>query len=145
MVDEHCRSLLTINGYLTNRPTGFGGTTRFLVDDISVQQDSHGRHCTPETAVTHRVEADKAGKAVIFFHGLMHDGEPLLEGSPAKWLFRTEVMYQRDPGSTPKLTAQQKEARILVKAAEIAEEGGDIPKAMSLYSRAYRLDPSLDK
>jgi len=30
MIDEHHRSLITINGFLTDRPKGYGGATRFV-------------------------------------------------------------------------------------------------------------------
>ena len=81
VVSEHERSFLTINGFLTARPLGTGGATRFLADDIRVQgADIPIR----DSDVLYRVESDKAGKAAVFFHGLMHDGEPLAEDSPPK-------------------------------------------------------------
>ena len=92
--DEHHRSFITINGYLTDRPRGFGRATRFVKDNIDVyRSDQNGILTTSEEDVLHRVEADKAGKAVVFLHDLMHDGEPLKAGSPPKWLFRSEVMF----------------------------------------------------
>lgn len=142
--DRHRRSLLTINGYLTDRPVGFGGATRFVRDDLAVYKDDRGLVTTPEEAVTHRVEADRAGKAVVFFHDLMHDGEPLREGSPPKWLFRTEVMYRRDPESAPQMTEDELKARSLMKEAEEAECNSELFVAMKLYSRAYKLDPTLE-
>ena len=92
----------------------------------------------------HRVEADKAGKAVVFLHDLMHDGEFLKAGSPPKWLFRSEVMFERDPDTAPKMSEQQIEARKYLKMAEDAESQGDILSATSLYKKAYRLDFRLD-
>ena len=91
--DEHHRSLLTLNGYLTDRPLGTGGATRFVRDDIEVHiehipiidpegSQKRTRFTTRPEDVLQQVESDKAGKAVIFFHDLMHDGEPLAEGSP---------------------------------------------------------------
>lgn len=144
IVDEHHRSLITLNGYLTDRPTGFGGATRFVKDDIPLYQNEDGIFTTLDSDVVHRVEADKAGKAVLFFHDLMHDGEPLKEGSAPKWLFRTDVMYERDPETAPKLSLKQIEAREILAEAEKAEEDGKIPEATRLYKKAYRLDPTLD-
>ena len=144
IVDENNRSLITINGYLTDRPTGFGGATRFLNDAIDLSLNADGLFTTSDDDVLHRVEADKAGKAVVFLHDLMHDGEPLKEGSPPKWLFRTEIMFKRDPESAPQMTCEQKEARKLLKEAEISEMQGDIMEAIKLYNRAYKLDISLD-
>jgi hypothetical protein len=144
-VDENHRSLITINGYLTDRPIGFGGATRFVKDslDLNLDEDT-GIFTTTDDDVLHRVEADKHGKAVVFFHDLMHDGEPLKENSPPKWLFRTEIMFERDPETAPQLTSQEREARDFVKRAELAEEEGNISEAIRLYKRAYRLDSSLD-
>jgi len=144
IVDEHHRSLITINGYLTDRPTGFGGATRFVKDDIAIHKNEDGIFTTPDSDVTHSVEADKAGKAVLFFHDLMHDGEQLKEGSPPKWLFRTEVIFERDPETAPKKSQKQIEARKFLLEAEKAEEDGKIPEAIQLYKKAYRLDPILD-
>jgi len=144
IVDQHHRSLITINGYLTDRPEGFGGATRFVKDDLDAHLSVDGIYTTPDDAILHRVEADKAGKAVVFLHDLMHDGEPLKDGSPPKWLFRTEVMYRRDPETAPKLSKQQVEAREFLEKAEKAEVNCNISEAVQLYRKAYRLDPTLD-
>lgn len=74
----------------------------------------------------------------------MHDGEPLAEGSPPKWIYRALVYYQRDPETAPKLTPEEREARSILKQAVAAEESGEIKKAVRLYKQAYKLDPSLD-
>jgi hypothetical protein len=104
-----------------------------------------GIFSTSEDDVIHRVEANKAGKAVVFFHDLMHDdGEPLKEGSPPKWMFRTEIMFERDPKTAPQMTSQQREAREFLRKAETAEMQGNIPEAITLYKKAYRLDTTLD-
>lgn len=98
--DDNHRSLITLAAYLTDRPTGYGGATRFIRDDLDLFSREDGLITTPEEAVRHRVEADKAGKSVLFLHDLMHDGEPLKEGSPPKWLFRTDVVFERDAETT---------------------------------------------
>merc|ERR1712071_701634 len=77
IVDEHHRSLITINAFLTDRPSGFGGATRFLKDDIDLSLNEEGIFSTCESDVLHRVEAEVAGRASVFFHDMMHDGEPL--------------------------------------------------------------------
>lgn len=141
VLNEHERTFLTINGFLTDRPRGSGGATRFLTDDIVV---SGANINIKKEDVLHRIESDSAGRAVVFFHGLMHDGEPLAEGSPPKWIFRALVYYKRDPQSAPQMTLEEKEARRLFKEAVAAEEGGDISGAIKLYSKAFKLDPSLE-
>ncbi len=143
-VDEHHRSLVTVNCYLTDRPIGFGGATRFVKDTVELHTDGDGIFTTPEDDVLHRIEADSAGKAVVFLHDLMHDGEPLKEGSPAKWLGRTEVMYTRDPSTAPQKTPDQLEAKRLLKEAEKFEEQSLFAEAQACYRKAYRLDPSLE-
>lgn len=143
-IDEHHRSLITINGFLTDRPLGFGGATRFVRDDVNVELTEDGIFTTNESDVLFKVEADKAGKTSVFFHDLMHDGEPLINGSPPKWLFRTEIMYKRDPDTAPKLSDDQIQARKCIEEAEAAESKGDIAGATKFYKIAYRLDNSLD-
>merc|ERR1712154_138579 len=142
--DEHHRSLITINGYLTDRPTGFGGATRFVKDSIDLKLNEDGLFTTREEDVLHRVEADKSGKAVVFFHDLMHDGEPLKEGSAPKWIFHAQVIFERDPETAPRFTREQREAREILKLAETAETEGNVSEAIRLYRRAYKLDSSLD-
>ena len=143
-VDEHHRSFITINGYLTDRPHGFGGATRFLKDSIDLHLNEKDLFTAKEEDVLHSVDADKAGKAVVFFHDLLHDGEPLKEGSPPKWLFRTEVLFERDPSTATQLTSDEQEARKLLKEAEEKEERGHFDEATKLYRRAYRLDNALE-
>ena len=143
-IDENHRSLITINGYLTDRPIGFGGATRFLKDSLEVNLSKNDIFTAEEDDIICQVDADKAGKAVVFFHDLMHDGEPLKDGSPPKWLFRTEVLFERDPQTAPQLTDDEKEARRFLKKAEECEESGNINEAMKFYKKAYRLDRSLE-
>lgn len=119
---KHERSFLTINGYLSAVPAGYGGATRFLSDEQPLHKDDRGRLAPLPGTVLHEVLPDVAGKSVLFWHGLMHDGQPLADGCPApKWLYRSEVMYRRDPGTAPvehEWTAIQAAARKLV--AEVA-------------------------
>jgi hypothetical protein len=56
-------------------------------------------HIDEDLDVFYRVESDKA---VIFFHGWMHDGELLVDDSPSKHIFRSMIYYQRDPETVPK-------------------------------------------
>ena len=144
IVNDNDRSLITVNGFLTDRPLGFGGATRFVRSDIDASLNDSGIFTTSESDVLHRVEADKAGKASVFFHDLMHDGEPLHEGSPPKWLFRSEIMYKRDPKTVPLMTSAQTDAREYLRKAEEAETEGDVMQATKFYKIAYRLDNTLD-
>lgn len=145
ILSEHERSFVTINGYLNPRPRGTGGATRFLKDDIVVGKSDDNLFIVKEEDVIMKVEADKAGKAIVFLHGLMHDGEPLEPDSPPKWLYRVMVNYRRDPDTAPKLTADEQMARDLIKQAEEAECKCKIQDAIRLYNRAYKLDPTLER
>lgn len=153
---EHERSILTLSTYLIDRPLNHGGGTNFLRDEMDCPPvDENGRIRSPEDDIEVKVPSDEAGKALVFLHDLMHEGETLevrgedgqidksTEAEP-KWLLITQVMYTRDPSSAPKMTDVQMEARTLLKEAEEAEVNGDIPLAIKKYNRAYKLDPSLE-
>uniref|UniRef100_A0A7S2MDY2 Fe2OG dioxygenase domain-containing protein n=1 Tax=Haptolina brevifila TaxID=156173 RepID=A0A7S2MDY2_9EUKA len=131
------RSLLTINGYLNELPEGAGGCTRFVDDNQQIHMDEQGRFTTPDSAVTHRVRPE-AGCGVVFFHGLMHDGEPLTVGAPPKWLFRTEVMYKRDPQELEAISPEDAEARRLDVLAESVERA-DAMAACELNKLSLKL------
>mmetsp|Transcript_13626 Transcript_13626/g.33056 ORF Transcript_13626/g.33056 Transcript_13626/m.33056 type:complete len:377 (-) Transcript_13626:147-1277(-) len=141
---RHERSLLTVNGYLNALPPGVGGATRLLRNDLPIHKDREGRLAirSPEEDVEASFRPDEAGCGLIFYHGLMHDGEPLAEGAPPKWLFRTEVMYRRDPASAPPSSAAEDEARALELEAEDIE-CHDPMRAVDLYRRADRLRKGL--
>ena len=142
--DEHCRSLFTLLGYLTDRPEGCGGATRFIQDDLVLEKREDDLWLSPEDSVRHRIEADQAGKALMFLHDLMHDSEQLQEGDPPKWIFRTDIVFERDPETAPQLTDSEMKARAFLDKAEAMERKGDLVSAMKLYTKAYRLDPSLE-
>lgn len=156
VTSDHDRSVLTMAMYLNNRPSDHGGATNFLRDDMDCPAvDDQGRIRSPEDAIVAQVKSDEAGKAVLFMHDLMHEGESLEvrreDGSvdqdaqaEPKWLLITQVMYQRDVSSAPQLSPEQQEARSLLHDAEEAEVKGEIQAAIRLYNRAYRLDPSLE-
>jgi 2OG-Fe(II) oxygenase superfamily len=146
---EHRRSFITVNGYLVGLPPGYGGATRYLRDDQDAFLDeTTGRFAPAPGSVLHTVAADTAGKAVVFFHGLLHDGEPIDPKCPVeKWIYRTDIMYERDENSIMAswLTASQREARQHLEEAQRLEANGQLAEARINYNRAYRLDPALDK
>ena len=133
----------TVNGYLNELPHGVGGRTRFLQGKLGIWKDDQGRFSVedPETAVTHVVRPE-VGAAVVFFHGLLHDGEPCKLDCPPKWIFRTEVMYRRDEASISSairnLTEAEVEARRLDGEAERIERTEPM-QGMELYKLALRL------
>eukprot|EP00966_Prymnesium_polylepis_P135912 3140807-Prymnesium_polylepis.1 len=129
------RSLITLNGYLNDVPDGCGGRTRFLKDDLELYQDASGRFTVKdEAAVTHSVRPER-GAAVVFYHGLMHDGEPLSEDSPAKWIFRFDVLYSKQGGEPDEKAATVR--RMEVEANRIEREQPMV--SMELYRLAEKL------
>eukprot|EP00035_Acanthoeca_spectabilis_P031243 m.13253 g.13253 ORF g.13253 m.13253 type:complete len:322 (-) comp4632_c0_seq1:263-1228(-) len=137
------RSLITINGYMNAVPSGMGGATRFLTENQPLYRDETGKFTPQPGSITHSISPEP-GMAVCFFHGLMHDGEPLKDGAPQKWLFRTEVMYARDEGTGAEFSENEVLARQLLKQAEDTEAVNAMA-AMKLYRRAYKLDPKLEE
>ena len=136
---RHERSLLTLNGYLATMPEGVGGCTRFLIDELPMFKDERGRFTVEHPAdVVRAAIRPETGGAATFYHGLMHDSEPLLEGAPPKWIWRTEVVYQRDPSSCPQIDRATELARIIDRAAEKIERV-DAMASMQIYQLSQRL------
>ena len=145
--DENVRSMLTFSIYLTDRPTAPEGcgATNFLKDNMNIPEvDKSNRIRAPKDSIEVTIEADKAGKAIVFQHDLLHEGGAISEEGPPKWLLLTQVLYQRDPDSVPKLSHDQRLARDFLKQAEQAEIQGNITEAIKFYNKAYKLDPTLE-
>lgn len=95
----HQRSFLTLNVYLNGVDTAqHGGATRFYAD--CTPAESHALWSQPASVAgaplqhTHRIGASvapRAGRAVVFAHDMLHDGERLRAG--VKYLLRTDVVY----------------------------------------------------
>jgi hypothetical protein len=82
-----------------------------------------------------------SGMAIVFNHALLHQGSLLNAGE--KYIFRSDIMYRRDPNSQ-QLTDKEAEAIILYEQALSKEVEGHMKEATSLYSKAYKLDPLLE-
>lgn len=104
-----------------------------------------GRIVAPKESVLASVGGEFAGQAAIFWHDILHQGEPLGEDDENdKWLLITQVMFERDPDTAQQLTPDQRQARRYLQQAEEAEEEGKITEAIRLYNKAYRLDRTLE-
>lgn len=136
----HERSLLTLNGYLNALPEGAGGCTRFLIDELPIYKDERGRFTIedPASQVRAQIRPEAPGDAAVFYHGLMHDSEPLAQGAPPKWIWRTEVMYKRDEATAPTSDPTMELVRSIERAAEKIERD-DAMRSMQLYQLAQRL------
>ena len=139
-LSKHRRSLLTLNGYLNALPEGLGGCTRFLIDECPLHKDERGRFTVedPSTQVRASIRPEAPGHAAIFYHGLMHDSEPLREGAPPKWIWRTEVLFERDPASAPASDPITDLVCEIERAAERIERE-DAMRSMQIYQLAQRL------
>lgn len=138
---EEERSLFTCMFYLNGDFEG--GATRFLhIEDRSGCMGDQYK-LAPDDQVLASV-APETGSCILFFQpGLMHEGEDLYAGE--KYILRTDVIFERDPATKPCRTPQQIEAARLVQEASAAEERKECDLACSLYRRAFKLDPKLER
>jgi len=136
------KSLFTCMFYLNGGL--IGGATRFLRLDVDRSMDQQCNLAEDDQVLASL--APEAGSCLLFFQpGLLHEGQDLREGSDAKYILRTDVMCRRDPAFAPKLSVTQKEALELLEEATLAEEARAFDRAAALYSRAFRLDPRLER
>ena len=80
-----------------NTPDGGGGTrfyTGTAVESASLVKDVAGRWTGAAADELVTVDAVK-GRALCFFHNLVHEGVPVLEGE--KYIIRSDLMYRRVP------------------------------------------------
>lgn len=107
--------------------------------------DLNSNFTVPDEAVLASVKPE-AGSCLLFYApGILHDGQ-CVRGQPGtkKHILRTDVMYERVPGTQVQLTPTQVEAREVLKLAGAAEESKDFDTARLMYKRAFRLDPDLE-
>jgi hypothetical protein len=117
------RSFFTFMIYLNDDYEG--GNTNFLVDTL----------CDVTTSVSIRV---KQGTAIIFPHNYLHEGNILITGT--KYIFRSDIMYHSMNAKTNNI----KQAYELFKQATTIEHH-DPKEAVTLYRRAIKLCPSIEK
>lgn len=79
--------------------------------------------------------------AVVFDPRILHEGAVVSKGF--KYVLRTEVMYKREGGK--EMEPQDAEALLLFQSAQDAEEEGEVGTAASLYRRAFKMSPRLEK
>ncbi|GBG32316.1 Hypothetical Protein FCC1311_085412 [Hondaea fermentalgiana] len=118
-----------------------GGGTRFYADEQRDQlvKDEAGRY-TGRPDLVRFTAAPKAGRMVIFFHNIMHEGVPVGEEAE-KYIIRSDVMYRRrDPICK---TPRDNEAFRLYQEAQEVSVAGDCDAAMTLFRRAFKMSPTL--
>merc|ERR1740121_2900851 len=119
-----------------------GGATRFLQVDQEMSLENQYKLANDNEVLAS--VTPEPGLCILFFQpGLMHEGEDLHSG--VKHILRTDMMFRRDPDSKPLSSPRTAEARRLARQAQDAEERGECDLAVSLYRRAFKLDPKLER
>lgn len=116
-----------------------GATTNFIDDTQGLYKNEEGKFVAEDKNILYRLKPKK-GMALVFNHGLLHEGGVLQSGF--KYIMRTEVMYNREVA--PELTDNQKEGLDIWHKAQLAETNGELDDAVKYYTRAYRLFPELE-
>eukprot|EP00054_Salpingoeca_dolichothecata_P009148 m.51742 g.51742 ORF g.51742 m.51742 type:complete len:171 (-) comp18191_c0_seq2:257-769(-) len=138
-LDAKHRSIYTVNIYLADVSKEQRGTTNFLKDSCALHE-MDGKYKAKEDEITHRVQP-RAGMALVFFQAnMVHEGEELAFGD--KYLFRTDIMYEKVSGTA--YTPQQEQGLAALSEAEKAEGLGNYAEATRQYKRAYKLFPELE-
>ena len=142
---ESCVSFKTCMIYLNELggQDDAGGATQFLDDSLGLSKDpERGIFCAPPEAVYLSLPP-LAGRAIVFNHRVMHEGQVLEPHARPKYILRTDVMFERVEGSQAPVSPRSARARDAFARAGIAEAGGDMAEATRLYAIAFKLDPSL--
>eukprot|EP01139_Manchomonas_bermudensis_P000064 Amastigsp_a72_6.p1 type:complete len:359 gc:universal Amastigsp_a72_6:1124-48(-) len=126
--DDDNASFYTAMVYLNGGPEAplDGGATRFF--------DSPENSVAVLAAV-----APEQGMLILFPHRLYHDGAVLHSGE--KFIFRTDVMYRRRPGTRAERDPKIERALRAEQLAAEAETRGDMAEAMRQLRIAAKLNP----
>lgn len=145
VVDCDHRSMYSIVLFLNTCASG--GGTRFYSDAArdELAKDAHGRYTARADLVLHTVES-AAGRMVVFFHNILHEGVPVGAGAGAgagaeKYIIRSDVMYEREEPVCK--TPRDREAFQLYQDAQEQSVAGDTDAAMHMFRRAFKLSPAL--
>ncbi|KAJ3098124.1 hypothetical protein HDU97_004308 [Phlyctochytrium planicorne] len=131
------RSMKTFMFYLNGDFEG-GGT--HFVQDQGLFRDETGKIRAQDGTIISKIQPEQ-GMAIIFNHNLLHEGGTLLSGK--KYILRAEIMYTRI--SPLETTPEQEEGIRLKREAELMESSGRLSEAVTLYRKAFRLCPELER
>merc|ERR1719401_343594 len=119
-----------------------GGATHFLKFDSALNQETSLLPAAKDQIIA--TVQPEPGLCLLFFQpGLLHEGEDLKQGH--KYILRTDMMCRRDPATKKKRTPKEAEALSLVQQGQAAEERNECDLACTLYRRAFKLDPALER
>jgi hypothetical protein len=137
--DENNRSLKTLNIYLNGDFEG--GTTNFIKEDqMLYKNEATGIHEAEKEKILCKIKPE-AGMALIFNHHILHEGEALQTNH--KYLLRSDIMYVRE--EPPALSDNEQEALEMLEKAKQCEDNCEFTKAITFYSKAFKLWPELEK
>jgi len=134
--DDNHRSLITLAAYLTDRPTGYGGATRFIRDDLDLFSREDGLITILKKLCVIQSKRTKRANQYCFYMTLC-----MMESLSKKGRRQNGYLEQMSSSSA---TRKLREARRALEQAEEFETQGAIQDAIRCYSKAYRLDPSLE-
>mmetsp|Transcript_8851 Transcript_8851/g.29177 ORF Transcript_8851/g.29177 Transcript_8851/m.29177 type:complete len:112 (+) Transcript_8851:59-394(+) len=104
-----------------------------------MERPGDGVRVARPAAIVHAV-APRLGRGLMYYHQVLHAGEPVGRGS-TKYCLRTDVMYERRP---PICTAPHDvEAYALLLRARELEAAGEPMEAVALYRRIKRLSDGI--
>jgi hypothetical protein len=139
LANVNLQSFMTVNIYLNTVALENGGATRFL--DTSRADTKSKDHL-----VLAKVQPT-LGTASIFRDSLFHDGEEVKDG--IKFLLRTDMMFGREEvfdfdAIYGQLDLRERGEKALGLARRL-EDGGNGKDAMFWYSKAFKLNPELER
>jgi hypothetical protein len=139
VVDFNRRTFYSCVLFLNASP--WGGQTRIYADDQigrTLVDDGNGRLTGDPALILDTVEP-VAGRMLVFYHRLMHEGVAASE----KYIIRSDVLYHRKP---EQCTAPEDiEAFAMYEKAQLLAENGDCEGARKLFTRCFKLSPALAK
>lgn len=137
VVDFNCRTFYSCVLFLNESP--WGGGTRIYSDEQMQKPlvpDENSRLTGDPSLVLAEV-APRAGRMLVFYHRLMHEGVPAKE----KFILRTDVLYHREP---EQCTAPEDiRAFEMYQEAQLQAEHGNCQEAADLFRRAFKTSPAL--
>merc|ERR1711974_179423 len=137
VVDFNRRTFYSCVLFLNESP--WGGHTRIYADAQirkDLAPDAAGR-LTGDPALVLEEVAPKAGRMLVFYHRLMHEGVPAAE----KYIIRTDILYRRTPEQCT--APEDVKAFEMYQEAQLLAEKGECTAAVDLFRRAFKLSPAL--
>mmetsp|Transcript_44140 Transcript_44140/g.127387 ORF Transcript_44140/g.127387 Transcript_44140/m.127387 type:complete len:409 (-) Transcript_44140:80-1306(-) len=139
VIDFNRRTFYSCVLFLNESP--WGGHTRLYADEQMRKEllpDDEGRLSGDPALVLHEVPP-KAGRMLVFYHRLMHEGVPAAE----KFIIRTDILYRRTPEQCTAL--EDVEAFEMYQEAQLRAEKGECDMAAELFRKAFKRSPALKR